>query len=167
MIQEKEVELLQDGFRFALSLTHNHSDAEDIVQECWIALYEKKGAIENRALLFTAIRNKFIDMYRKRKREKGTLPEEIHDHNSGEALVLDTIALRRVHEAMSELKPKEREALYLQCVEQYTASEISEVTGSPRGTILSLISRAREKLKLLLGLEKEQTELLRFERRAK
>ena len=52
---------------------------------------------------------------------------------------------------MSRLRPEESEALYLNVVEGYTASEISEQTGSPRGTILSLIHRAREKLAKALG----------------
>ena len=54
---------------------------------------------------------------------------------------------------MSKLRPEESEALFLNVVEGYTASEISERTGSPRGTILSHIHRARQKLAKSLGGE--------------
>lgn len=167
LIEKKEIELLQDGFRFALSLTHNKSDAEDLVQECWVKLYEKQGTIENRSLLFTVIRNRFIDIYRKKKRECREFPEEIHDDHSGAQAIVDGVQIQRVEEAMGQLKPKEREIIYLQCVEQYSASEISDLTGHPRGSVLSLLSRARAKLKAILSFEREQAELLAFERSAK
>jgi RNA polymerase sigma-70 factor (ECF subfamily) len=47
---------------------------------------------------------------------------------------------------LSELRPEEREALFLHGVEGYTASEISRLTGQPRGTVLSLLHRARQRL---------------------
>ena len=47
---------------------------------------------------------------------------------------------------LATLSDGEREALYLNCVEGYSTREISEQTGKPRGTILSLIARGRQKL---------------------
>ncbi len=47
---------------------------------------------------------------------------------------------------LSRLRTEEREALFLNCVEGFTAAEISKLTGQPRGTILSLLSRAKKKL---------------------
>lgn len=166
MIQKKEEELLQEGFRFALSLTNNRHDAEDLIQECWIKLYEKSGYIESKNLLFTVIRNRFIDIYRKRKREQPELDIEFSDDHAGVDEIHNRVHIGRVQQAMEQLKPKEREILFLQCVEQYSASEISSITGQPRGSILSIISRSKAKLKKLLSFQKEQAELLQFERSA-
>jgi len=47
---------------------------------------------------------------------------------------------------LAALRTVEREALYLQIVEGYTAFEIAELTQSSRGSVLSLIYRARKKL---------------------
>ncbi len=165
-MEAKDVELLQDGFRFALSLTHNKAEAEDLVQESWLKLYEREGKIEGRTLLFTVIRNRFIDVWRKKKKitmvEYGSIPEQI----APEADPTDRMLLERVHEALDDLSPKEREVLYLQCMEEYTASEISELTGHPRGTVLSLISRGRKKLKTLLGFSEESDNSMPFQRRS-
>ncbi|MEM7394370.1 MAG: sigma-70 region 4 domain-containing protein [Verrucomicrobiota bacterium] len=47
---------------------------------------------------------------------------------------------------LEQLRPEEREALYLQTVEGYTAQEIARLTGKSRNTILSLIRRGKKKL---------------------
>jgi RNA polymerase sigma-70 factor (ECF subfamily) len=60
-------ELLQQAFRYAHSLSHNSQDAEDLVQEAWVALWKRYGRVESRAVLFTAVRNLFIDHCRRGK----------------------------------------------------------------------------------------------------
>jgi len=52
----------------------------------------------------------------------------------------------------------EREALLLADVEGYTAQEIAELTGHPRGTILSLIHRSRGKLRRQLSQRDQEAE---------
>ncbi|MGL1902462.1 MAG: RNA polymerase sigma factor [Fibrobacterales bacterium] len=151
----KELELLQDGYRFALSLTNEPAEAEDLVQDSWIKLYEKNGAIESRPLLFTVIRNKFIDQWRRKKSvpmvefDAATEQPESCDDMDNQLL------LKRVYDALEQISPHEREALYLQCIEEYTAQEISDLTGQPRGTVLSHISRGRKKLLGLLGFKED------------
>ncbi len=152
----KEEEILQDGYRFALSLTNNSAEAEDLVQESWLKLYEQKGHIDNRNLLFTTIRNRFIDVWRRKKKIEMVDYDGVPEPSAVTSDPNDTILLERVHSALEELAPKEREALYLQCMEEYTASEISDITGQPRGTVLSLISRGRKKLINILGLSKSE-----------
>jgi len=52
-----------------------------------------------------------------------------------------------------QLRPNEREALYLNAVEGYTAREIAKQTDMPRNTVLSLIFRARKKLAEIIAPE--------------
>lgn len=57
-------------FLYALSLTKNIQDAEDLLQETFIKAflsYEKTGSIKY--WLVTVLRNEFLNLYRKRKRE--------------------------------------------------------------------------------------------------
>ncbi len=54
-------ELLQGGYRYALSLTHHHYEAEDLVQEAWLRVWRKYGECSTRALLLSAVRNRFVD----------------------------------------------------------------------------------------------------------
>ncbi len=154
----KELELLQDGYRFALSLVHDTSDAEDLVQESWIKLYERYGKVETRTLLFTVIRNNFIDQWRRKKSVPMVDMDAVTEPHASESNPSDKMLLQKVYAALDQLPPQEREALYLQCIEEYTAQEISDLTGQPRGTILSRISRGRQKLLALLGLNESPSD---------
>lgn len=60
-------DLLQAGFRFALSLTHHTHDAEDLAQQAWLNLARRHGRVRGKGLLFQTIRNLFYDQYRRGK----------------------------------------------------------------------------------------------------
>lgn len=53
--------------------------------------------------------------------------------------------------ALTRLSPKYREVLYLYYFEDYKVDEIAEILGSKSGTVKSLLSRGRQKLKELYG----------------
>lgn len=59
---------------------------------------------------------------------------------------------------LAGLKTAERETLFLNCVEGYTADEIARHTGQPRGTVLSLLSRAKRKLRRIATEDVSQGE---------
>jgi RNA polymerase sigma-70 factor (ECF subfamily) len=56
------------------------------------------------------------------------------------------------------LCPEEREALFLHEVEGYSASEISRMIGEPRGTVLSLMHRGRQRLLRMAENEEKSVE---------
>lgn len=143
-------DLLQRGFRYALSLTHNTTRAEDLVQDAWVSILQAGGPWQ-RGYLFTTIRNRFIDQYR---RERLVVIESLGDVDRGDALGLDwretemfRAELDTLQQALATLRAAEREALYLVAVEGYTAAEIADLTHRPRGTVLSIVFRARQKVR--------------------
>jgi len=144
-----DTELVQAGYRYALSIARHHEDAEDLVQQAWMKLQRAYGRVEGLPVLFRAIRNLFYDMKRRSKivqfEPLDSTPEPGRRESAGVSLDMD--------EVLGRLRSEEREALYLNVVEGFTASEIAEQTGSPRGTILSHIHRARQKLSKALGGE--------------
>lgn len=146
-----EAELLQEGYRYALALTHREADAEDLVQEAWLNLTRRYGGVESRAILFTAERNLFIDQYRRRNRIEFTSldqpePPELPVVEADEAgLKGDLEAL------LATLRPAEREVLFLHYHHGHTADEIAQLHGLGRGTVLSLIHRAIAKLREAAG----------------
>ena len=148
-----ESELAQAGYRYALSIARHQHDAEDLVQQAWLKLQRAYGGVEGTPVLFRTIRNLFYDVKRRSKivqfEPLDKSPEQGKGESSGVALDMELL--------MSRLRPEEREALYLNVVEGFTATEISEKTGSPRGTILSHIHRARQKLTKALGSEFRDT----------
>jgi RNA polymerase sigma-70 factor, ECF subfamily len=143
-------ELLQAAFRYAFSLTHHQYDAEDLVQSAWLKLLSMKAKIPAKNLLFVTIRHLFFDDLRRRKIVSFCAldEEEASACQTAKLALSDDVAA-----LLSELRPEEREALFLHEVEGYTASEISRVTGQPRGTVLSLMHRGRERLLKLAQTE--------------
>jgi RNA polymerase sigma factor (sigma-70 family) len=135
-------EMLQAGFRYGMALSHSVQDAEDLVQEAWLNLTRRYGTVASRALLFTTVRNLFIDHCRRRKivhfesldqPEPPSLPASDADEPG---LQGDVAAL------LGALRPAEREAVFLHYYEGRTAEEIGQLTGQPRNTVLSLLHRA-------------------------
>lgn len=149
-------ELLNQGYRYALSLCHDAAQAEDLLQEGWLALLKARGPRE-KAYLFRAIRSRYLNQI---KREQ--LVAMVSLENSAQALI-ETEAdewqaladMQEIGLALEKLRPVEREALFLHAAEGYTAEEISQHTGQARGTVLSLIHRARQKLKGWITRQRE------------
>ena len=67
MTQDEIDQVLQGGFRYAFSLSHDRSEAEDLLQEACVSILGA-GAPWDRAYLFTTIRNRFIDRYRRNQK---------------------------------------------------------------------------------------------------
>jgi len=142
-----DAERLQSGYRYALALTHQPADAEDLVQEAWLNLSRRYGRVESNALLFTAVRNLFVDQCRRKKivqfdsidqPEPPVLPAAVEEE-PGVKGDLETL--------LAVLRPVERETLFLHYYQGHTAEEIAQMTGQPRGTVLSLLHRAIAKLR--------------------
>ncbi|MBW7997267.1 MAG: RNA polymerase sigma factor [Candidatus Glassbacteria bacterium] len=152
-----ERELIDHGFRYALSLTHHEQDAEDLVQTAFFRLYRSRGRVEHKALLITTIRNLFFDQCR-RKRNKLVItldnPEELIQLPSPTQSLPGTNL--DMDELLARLRPEEREALYLSAVDGCSASEIANLTDQPRNTVLSLIHRAKKKLQAVIAREENR-----------
>jgi RNA polymerase sigma-70 factor (ECF subfamily) len=135
--------LLQRGFRYALALTHAAGSAEDLVQDAILAIL-RRGGPWNAGYLMKAIRSRFIDLHRREQlvvmRALDDVPEPAVWAGFDAPALVDAERLER---AMASLRPAEREAIYLHCVEGYTAQEIADFTGAPRNTVLSLLHRGR------------------------
>jgi RNA polymerase sigma-70 factor (ECF subfamily) len=63
----------------------------------------------------------------------------------------DWLELRDIANALSRLPPEQRVVVLLVGLEQFTYEEAAQVLGVPIGTVMSRLSRARERLRALLG----------------
>lgn len=139
-------QLINSGYRYAVSLTHNRHDAEDLIQQACLQVLRSQGTLVGKSYLFTSVRNLFYDGLRKHR--------EISEERIAESSIVDesTSHIRAVDqkidlvEILGCLRPEEREVLFLNCVEGYTAEEIGTLTNQPRGTVLSLLSRSKKRL---------------------
>ena len=142
--------LLQAGFRYAISLTHHEAQAEDILQDAWFAVLKASGP-HTKPYLYTAIRSRFFKMYKREKLVPMLSLDDVSEP-AGETLPEDLAIFGRLEDeqltmALASLRAVEREMLFLSAVDEFTAEEIAEITGMPRGTVLSLIHRARHKVR--------------------
>lgn len=140
--------LLQAAFRYAHALCSHNELAEDLVHEAWLKVVESQGPVPDRALLFRVIRNLYIDDFRHRRR----FPKESFDEHEYHMYSLEDPSShasedRQLSEGLAKLRDEEREVLFLWVFEGYTAAEIASLVDKSRGTVLSLIHRAKAKLK--------------------
>ncbi len=153
-------ELLKRGYRYAMSLTHDPARAEDLLQDSWVAVLQAGGApstggAPSIGYLFSSIRTRFINQYRREHLVPMMQLDEAMDQdllNANEQTPdgLVRASYKSLEQALSRLRPVEREALFLAVVEGYTAQEIADLTQQGRGTVLSLIHRAKAKMRRFL-----------------
>jgi RNA polymerase sigma-70 factor (ECF subfamily) len=143
----EEKDLLQAGYRYALSLTHHQHDAEDVVQTACLKIYSRYGRIKNKPLLFKTIRNLFFDQQRRDKLIQFQVLDNHQEIAAGSTSSPETLSQTADLESLlGALRPEEREVLYLNAVEGYSAREIAKLSGQSRNTVLSLLHRGKQKL---------------------
>jgi len=146
--------LLERAYRYAFSLAHDTIEAEDLLQDACLSILASGGSWEQ-AYVFTTIRNRFIDRYRRNRKILFLSIDHEEQVSAADPANLnweapDVLQNGHLSRALGSLRAEEREALFLAVVEGYTAEEIAKVTARPRGTILSLLFRAKAKLRDLL-----------------
>jgi RNA polymerase sigma-70 factor (ECF subfamily) len=141
-------------FRFAWRLTGSVETAEDVLQECFLALIEgasfdaDRGSL--RAYLFGIARNLALKRLRLAERES----EEVQDTETDVGPLEDLLSAERcevVARAVLALPPFQREALVLFEYEELSLDEIAEVTRIEVGAVKARLHRARETLRRQLA----------------
>ncbi len=139
---------------FAWSLSHNASDADDLVQETLTKAWSHRDRFEPgtnlRAWLFTILRNTYYSVVVRRRRE-------VRDETGKYAASLSTaasqdwsVAVHAMQAALMQLPHEHREALILIGGAGLTYEEAAEICGCALGTIKSRVNRARARLLKLM-----------------
>ncbi|MGH9247215.1 MAG: sigma-70 family RNA polymerase sigma factor [Acidimicrobiales bacterium] len=150
-----EIEVL---LRVARTLTPNHADAEDLVQDTLVRAYRGIDGFDGaypRAWLLTILRNTQINRTRRRRPEllddpdhtMATVADTAGDGQSVEALVVGATFDAVVEDAFRHLPDVFRRAVELVDIDRLTYAEAAEVMGVPVGTIMSRIHRARRRMR--------------------
>ena len=114
-------------------------------------LQQQRGGVRDRAQLILTIRRLYIDQYRRARVISFESLEKVTEIANPECLLSGVLAAADLEKPLARLREEEREALFLNVVEGYTAQEIADLTQRPRNSVLSLIHRARTKLRRDLG----------------
>ena len=145
-------------YRLAYRLTRTVADAEDLLQDVLVTLYERRGELDSiDSLSIWASRvlyNRFVDQarrYARRRMESLTARADLEPATGPGANADDVLDIRRVQTAIEQLSREHREVLLLHDAEDYKLIEIQQITGVPVGTLKSRLHRARARLRGLLG----------------
>ena len=135
--------------RYALALTRNATDAEDLVQDCLTraiaSSHTWKPGSNMRSWLFKIMHNIFIDEIRRnRLREAAKKDSDAQYINPPQPA---TTELGQVLEALSRLPEIYREPIILVAINDMTYAQAAEIIDVPLGTLMSRLSRARQALR--------------------
>jgi RNA polymerase sigma-70 factor (ECF subfamily) len=144
---------LDAAYNLARLLTRNEHDAEDVVQEAYLkslrAFSSFRGGA-SRPWFLTIVRNTSFTWLRDNRfrANRAEYHEELHVSGGAtpEAESLGNERAREVEPCIRELPSDFREAIVLREMEDLSYQEIAEITGVPRGTVMSRLSRARARL---------------------
>ena len=140
--------------RYARALVGDRYVADDLVQDtlerAWNKFHLWRPGSDLRAWLFTIMHNVFVNQARRRRYEieqsMDELPAVAVRATQGEQL-----ELRDVDRALRNLPTEQREVVLLVAVEQLTYEEVGHALSIPIGTVMSRLSRARERMRQSLG----------------
>lgn len=141
-------------YGYMLKLTSNPEDAEDLVQETFLRVWNKSttyklGRVRFTSWLFTIAHNKFIDLYRKNKDQT-----EIYDEQMLAGNIEDLHQQEEKAQALSVglgiLPENQRVAILLSHNQGFTNAEIATILGSSVRAVESMLSRGRKTLRRLL-----------------
>lgn len=141
-------------YRVAYHLTGQAQDAEDLLQDLYLKLWQKRNELPAEAVteayLVTMIRNLFIDQRRQRrldtsaelKSEYGPPDDRSLDHQ-----VDARDAINLLEELIRQLPTREAQIIQMHEVEARSYEEIERDTGLSQGNIRIIVMRAKKKLK--------------------
>lgn len=141
--------------RYARVLTRDVHRADDLVQDTLARAWEKRqlwrAGSDLRAWLFTIMHNMHLNQFATRQRDNALVSLDDDEAASGggisiRATQFDHVATAEVLAQITALPIGQREVLVL-AAEGLSYEEIARVLGIPMGTVMSRLSRAREKLR--------------------
>jgi len=153
--------LMPNVKRYALVLTRNESDADDIVQETYLRAHRYWRSFDSagdcRRWLLTVCRNAFHTVYQREGRSVAVEDDELESlaaaraHNAARVAGVDDMYSRldlgpAIQAAIDQLDTNFRDVVVLSDVEGFSYEEIAEMLAIPMGTVRSRLFRARRQL---------------------
>jgi RNA polymerase sigma-70 factor (ECF subfamily) len=146
----------------ALAVVHNQDDALELAQETFVRAFENLKNFESRSSfstwLYRIAANLSIDFWRREGRHNVLRGEDAENElrrlpssqgDSYKAASRSELG-ERLKEALEQLTPEHRAVVLLREVEGLSYDEISDVLQCPRGTVMSRLHYARNKLRSIL-----------------
>ena len=158
---ERLIELIPRLRRYARALAGDKASADDLVQDtlerAWAKLHLYRRGTDLRAWLFTVMHNVHVN------KRRTTRPTESLDDEPVElaqrAVQGESLVVRDLDRAIALLPAKQRAVLLLVTLEDMSYEEVARTLSIPMGTVMSRLSRAREKLRHMMSGTAPSTKL--------
>ena len=159
---------LDAAYNLARYLMRNETEAEDVVQSAYVRAISHFAGFrggDGRAWLLMIVRNSCYDLMRKRgpSLQDMDFDEAVHSgerqNPNPETVVLLAERAEVVRKSLAELPADSREVIVLRELEQLSYQEIASIVGIPVGTVMSRLSRARQRLHETLSGYRERGEI--------
>jgi RNA polymerase sigma-70 factor (ECF subfamily) len=149
---ERLVELIPRLRRYARALVGDRTSADDLVQDTlergWAKLHLYRRGTDLRAWLFTVMHNVHVNKIRA-ARTTEALDDDMPEL-AQRAVQGDSLMVRDLDRSIAVLPPEQRAVLLLVTLEDMSYEEVARSLGIPIGTVMSRLSRAREKLRAMM-----------------
>lgn len=158
-----DIEQINGLFAYAMILTRNRAEAEDLVQETYVRAMRAVGKLRLdsnlRGWLFTILRNIWLNQLRKgRNRPQmvvidpgdGLSDGIVEPSKDPYELYVNKVETEQVQAAIQKLPVEYREVILLREYEELSYREIACILGCPIGTVMSRLGRARSRLRAIL-----------------
>lgn len=141
--------------RYARGLLHDAVAADDLVQDCLervIAHWHRRRSEEARTWVFTILHNLGVNRLRQasRRGQHVTLEDIGEDMMARRPTQEDALIGTEIMSALQQLPEDQRSVLLLISIEDLSYAQVAEVLAIPIGTVMSRLSRGRERLRLIL-----------------
>jgi RNA polymerase sigma-70 factor, ECF subfamily len=166
------LEYLDSLYSYAMVLTHNHAEAEDLVQETYVraipAMNRLRSESNVKGWLFKILRNAWLNHLRKRRTAPviewtdegdGSVRDIAEPSKDSYHALVSKMEKEQVQAAIQALSVKFREIILLREFEELSYDEIAGLLDCPIGTVMSRLARARSKLRVLLMCTKPEASM--------
>ena len=140
--------------RYARALVGDRYAADDLVQDtlerAWNKLHLWRPGSDMRAWLFSIMHNVFVNQVRSRRHEVEVRIEEL-PRVAVRATQGQNLEVADVDRALRALPAEQREVVLLVSIEDLTYEEVSRALDIPIGTVMSRLSRGRERLRQIMS----------------
>jgi len=159
------LEHLDALYGFAMTLTRNQTNAEDLVQETYLRAVRAFGGLmpdsNLKSWLFAIMRNVWLNQLRHTR--AGPRFVELDAEETDRSQWFDKVAndphvtyirnleSEQIRVAIESLPLPHREIVVLRDIEGFSYQQIAAILECPAGTVMSRLGRAREKLRRLLA----------------
>lgn len=141
--------------RYARALLRDAVAADDLVQDCLervVSHWHRRRNDDPRTWVFAILHNLAINRLRQKQRRGEHLPFDEVDEASlaDQPTQEDALFGKEILDALNQLPEEQRSVLLLVSVEDLSYSQVADTLAIPIGTVMSRLSRARERLRLIL-----------------